>query len=521
VLLAALFLGLAALYWATRQGGFYGDGIYYVGMVREGIRAHGHVFYLPLFRAARWVAAALGGGGADLEVLQALAVVPAALCGPLLWLLCRAHAREPAPVLVAALALFAPGFWFFAGATELHALNAACCLAALVAQDRRGLLAPVTLVAWVLACGTHVTGILFGPTLLLLEARRNPAGPCGRISGFVACGALLLALALLPLGIGVVVDREPVLNYVSMLASYQPDGEVKSLLRYSIDEGPRRMGWLAALAPAGAVLLGRRDRLRAAAFVLPVVLYGVAAARTRAPELGAYFVPVYGCLAVLSAAGAGGSLALVVASLGAYAAGLATGAPVAFAGWLVLGAAAGLASAGAPDAERRMRAGRRVRARALVVALAGLQVVLGVAEARRMAAPSAADAVALSLARVTGPADRVFFYLSDFKMIGYAEYYLGDRFDGLMTNLATLEPDLDFHEDPRVGSVEAQEERMARLVSDTVRAGGRALFDRTFLPPGGGSTGERARRFVERMRRELGAVAVQGVGGSWWVAGWR
>jgi hypothetical protein len=155
----------------------------------------------------------------------------------------------------------------------------------------------------------------------------------------------------------------------------------------------------------------------------------------------------------------------------------------------------------------------------LLPALLAVQAALGIIEARAMARPPEPDASARKLSRLLADGDRVFFYFVDWKPIGYAEYYLGNRFHQLMTNLATLEPSLDFRKDQRVQSLEDHEEKMAALVRETVARGGRVLFDLAFLPPEGATVGGRARAFLARMTKECGGRRVQALGTLWLACG--
>ena len=211
----------------------------------------------------------------------------------------------------------------------------------------------------------------------------------------VSDGLLYLSLATIPYAVGLLIDPDPVLNYLAMISSYTPDVGRKPWLEYLLVEGPMRMGALLALAPAGAVLLARRDRMRALALLAPIGLYAAAASRVRAGELGAYFVPVYACLALLALAArpvVGGPLTW--ASVGAYLLGLLSGHFLCFVAWLALGIGA---------AFRDERRPARPASIALVLVLAVAQLAFAGGEIRRMRQIPPVEAAFRQLAATTSP----------------------------------------------------------------------------------------------------------------------
>lgn len=167
----ALFAAATALYLATRQDYFFGDGRGLIDRANSGgLRGH-NLAYLPLAQLARALCAPFAGADAE-RALYTLSAVCAALAVALSYAMLRTAATSVATAVLAALLVaVTPVVWFHGTCIEVlapHLLIATAALWLLVraaAADRLRGDALVPAVAGALVVGSHMSGALWVPAL--------------------------------------------------------------------------------------------------------------------------------------------------------------------------------------------------------------------------------------------------------------------------------------------------------------------------------------------------------------------
>ncbi len=305
---AGLALGLC-----FRHRGLYNDGIFFVQWLggwplQDGEKhalVYPHLLYLPLAKTFHEGIGALLGLGID-GSLKLLSAICLGAAGPALVRLFGAFLDRTGTAWATALVLLAPSVAFFAGATELHTLHlaaAAFALSMAARPPRRhatlGFAAGAVLVA-----GTHLTGVLQLPAMLLLLARARrrgiaPDGPAPlRAALAAAAGIALLAgagLAAHVLG----PDRSVLSEYFRSVHPAEQSVLATVSRELLLESGLLAVGSMLALP-----LLARQEPWLAAATLATLVPYAAFIGRSAVEYHGGYNLPALPVLALAAVAGA-------------------------------------------------------------------------------------------------------------------------------------------------------------------------------------------------------------------------
>ncbi|HET6201292.1 MAG TPA: hypothetical protein VFI25_00670 [Planctomycetota bacterium] len=295
----------AALYAALFQRRWYMDGPFFLERLEAGAWRYAHLLTLPFLHAVQ--ALSKGFGASDpVATMRLASILPGGAAAGLLFLAGRRlGASRPRALAFAGTLALCPAAVFFATVAENQAFHFACASLALLAAVRYGE-APSSAralalgAAWIVAIGSHTTGVLLGPGLVALAsflASRRGAPP--RRSHALAFAIPCATSALVLLGLAWAWGGSP----LRLETALGPGGlAMRERLLHELD--PQRVGRYLAeeavypaflLAPAGLFGLGRSWRvdrplgLVVLAFALPYLLvmplWG-------APDRGAHFLQI-------------------------------------------------------------------------------------------------------------------------------------------------------------------------------------------------------------------------------------
>ncbi|MBL8695420.1 MAG: hypothetical protein JNJ88_15120 [Planctomycetes bacterium] len=189
---ASLWLGVGAAVGGFLLGalfphrGIYNDGIFFVQWLSDWtpiqpdreVWLYPHLLYIPLAKLFHEAASALLGLRID-ESLKLFSAVCLGAAGPFLVRFFTALMSAPRAAFATALVLLSPSVWFFAGATEIHTLHLLGVSLAISMAVRPCGCRPLLgfAAAGAAVVGTHLSGILLLPAIILLHVRTQRRTP--------------------------------------------------------------------------------------------------------------------------------------------------------------------------------------------------------------------------------------------------------------------------------------------------------------------------------------------------------
>ncbi len=291
----AVFLALVAL----RPERLYGDDVFFLRCIVDDFPFAPHFLFMPLARGVARIGAACG-----LDPLGSLRLLSAAATAGSAVLLFGAGLRlglgRYAAWLAALVVVSAPSTVFFGTAAEVHAphLLAVAFLSWSLARLRpsaRPRDVAALLVAFILVVGTHKSGILFAPAVLVAYLLRTPGRP--RRNDLLLGLAGVLGFAFVKAGFtwletGSAGGREdsPLFYWEALSARIANGYGPSDFLAYLASDLVAPAAGLALGAAAGLGALVRRAPRQAAFVALAAGPHVVFFALFNYPEHGAYFV---------------------------------------------------------------------------------------------------------------------------------------------------------------------------------------------------------------------------------------
>ena len=311
----AVFLVVLALYLLGYQRAYWSDGHFLIVCLSRGDWRYHHVLYLPLAHAVHATLSVIGLASTE-TALRCLSALGGAAATALLFQACRICGSSVArSLLLASLAATTPVVWFYSTTIEVHAIQAAFSAALMlwVARAVREPSAPLHAGVLVLLCcglvGTHLSGVLWGPAVLVFMARERR-----RFHGWASACVLALVFGVFWRWSSSAHSASATLAAFAMGSLLTPPS--LALLTREILR-PQGIVFAAGVL-AGLIVAGRRRRLDTATVSSAVLFVTTLAFATNVDidERGAYFIALVPVCVLL--------LGLALRSAGAWSGALLT-----------------------------------------------------------------------------------------------------------------------------------------------------------------------------------------------------